>query len=147
VSIEGVMQVFDERGRHQWSFKKGALAYGSDWIAFSDSGDALLCASDFKPLNVPGGRLTKLGIGGVETNRRLVCLSPAGQVVWEQSVPVELDWSLPRSSAELHEYWQRRFGFRDSQHLNGPVIGPDGTIFVLGSTVRSLNKLYAIRGD
>lgn len=147
VSIDGVMHVFDQGGRHQWSFGKGSTVYGQDWIAFTGSGNALLCASEFKPLNVPGGPLTKLGFGGVETNRRLVCLSPMGQVVWEQSLPGELDWRIPRSRAELQESWQRRFGLRDSQALRGPVIGPDGTIYVMGFTARSLNRLYAIRGD
>lgn len=146
-SVDGVIHVFDERGRHQWLFKEGFTNGGSDWIAFTDSGNALLCTSEFEPLNVPGGPLTKLGIGGVETNRRLVCLSPAGKVLWEQSLPGWIDLTLPRSRAELYEAWQRRFGLRDSQRLRGPVIGPDGTIYVLGATLRSLNKLYAIRSD
>jgi hypothetical protein len=148
---DGLVYVFDEHGVYRWSYPRGTVGAGPDWIAFSDTGDAIFSAAEHNAVKyVTGpmrGRKQFQSLSG-ETNRRLVCLSPEGELHWEVPLAGQFNLFLPRSKLEWEYLWETRVGRRLVTPTRALASSPDGLIYFMRSDISLRGaKLHAIRGD
>lgn len=150
-STDGLVYAFDEHGNYRWSYPRGTVGTGPDWIAFSNTGDAIFSTAEHNAVKyVTGpvrGRKRFQSLSG-ETNRRLVCLSPEGALRWEVPLAGPFNLFLPRSKLEWEYLWETRVGRRLVIPTLALATSPDGLIYFLRSDISLRGaKLHAIRGD
>jgi hypothetical protein len=148
---DGLVYVFDEHGVYRWSHPRGTIGAGPDWIAFSNTGDAIFGTAAHNAVKyVTGpvrGRKRFQSLSG-ETNRRLVCLSPEGELHWEIPLAGQFNLFLPRNKLELEYLWETRAGRRLVTPTRALATSPDGLIYFMRTDISLRSaRLHAIRGD
>lgn len=119
--------------------------WGADWATFTPEGNLVTVAAESYTNKVAGVMMKY----DVAENERLICLSPAGNLLWEQNLPSAnfQNLRIQRSWQEMRILWRTRFGRRQaSKYLHDVTIVPDGTVYVAGSMAGKI-KIWAIRGD
>ena len=150
-SYDGLVYVLDEQGKYRWSYPRGNAGFGPNWIAFTESGDAIFGTGEYRHIAsvaTPGPAGGRFLSPSAEFNRHLVCLSPDGQLRWEVAVAGELNWFWPKSKIDMNYLWAARFGLAELNPVRSPFVGTNGVIyFARNAFNRGTAKIYAIRGD
>jgi outer membrane protein assembly factor BamB len=150
-STDGLVYVFDAHGVYRWSYPGGTVGAGPHWIAFSNTGDAIFSSAEhnaLKPVVGPMRGRKRFQSRSGETNRRLVCLSPEGELRWEISLAGQFNLFWPANKLEWEYLWETRGGRRLVIPTRALATGPDGLIYFMRSDISLRGaKLHAIRGD